>query len=125
MSTVSEEEAAIRAVVEGLLKSKEATLVTELSLVRAAQASLAENANSPTYRVLLNSMWADEGGKSVDIRGKGPLRRVMKRAEGNFMEMNGKNDIQARCHVFAVFDAKGKNAYSLPLPEASFNSLRR
>ena len=65
--------------------------------------ALPDNVNTQfRYKVILTSLWGDEGEQDVVHEEQGLLERAMANACAEFKKINNRHDVQASCQVFVA-----------------------
>src|SRR4051812_6678175 len=111
-----DEAAALLPVFNRLLRTRERQLNDQLESVKAGLDFLSR-APDITFRVQLTSLWADYGEKTVESKGKGPLKNIIKRAETRFKALNKRGDVQAKYQAWALLGENKVPSCSVPIPD--------
>lgn len=111
---------------EALLETRTTTLKEKLAEAQKCKRILARAAASGklTFKVVLVSLWADEGEKSVVLVEQDELGSVMEKAIAQFMKVNNRSDVQANYSVYVLIKDRKKDLLNLPVPEEFWSGFR-
>ena len=75
----------------------------QVKTIKRLLEALPNNVNTQFhYKVILTSLWGDEGEQDVVHKEQGLLERAMANACAEFKKINNRHDVQASCQVFVA-----------------------